>query len=262
MWAELAEAGLEPKEAKLYLAILGMDAPTVARAAEAAGVSRTNAYDIAKRLAHRGLISMVERGQDGGQRDGQGIGHGGGRGRTVLRAADPQYLLDEWDQRRTGLERLVPRLRAMHAKGGSAPRSRYLEGAAGIRAALFETLDWPSPLRGVLSMRDLITVPGAAAMREYIAARRERGLWLHVVRSPAKDYPKGWPTSDADLRRTRYAPPGYLFTMTMIIGTDAVAMLSSTSENFALVIESAEYAEMQGNLFDVLWAASKDRPDA
>lgn len=250
MWAELAEAGLEPKEAKLYLAILGMDAPTVARAAEAAGVSRTNAYDIAKRLAHRGLISMVERGR------------GSGQGRTVLRAADPQYLLDEWDQRRTGLERLVPRLRAMHAKGGSAPRSRYLEGAAGIRAALFETLDWPSPLRGVLSMRDLITVPGAAAMREYIAARRERGLWLHVVRSPAKDYPKGWPTSDADLRRTRYAPPGYLFTMTMIIGTDAVAMLSSTSENFALVIESAEYAEMQGNLFDVLWAASKDSPDS
>jgi sugar-specific transcriptional regulator TrmB len=255
VWAELAEAGLEPNEAKLYLAVLGMDGPTVARAAEAAGVSRTNAYDIAKRLAHRGLISLVERGQHGG--DGQP-----GRGRTVLRAADPRHLLDEWDQRRQSLERLVPRLRAMHAKGGSAPRSRYLEGAAGIRAALFETLDWPSPLRGVLSMRDLITVPGAAAMREYIAARRERGLWLDVVRSPAKDYPNGWPTSEANFRRTRYAPASYLFTMTMIIGTDAVVMLSSTNENFALVIESAEYAEMQGNLFDVLWAASLEHPPA
>jgi sugar-specific transcriptional regulator TrmB len=245
MWAELAEAGLDPKEAKFYLAVLTMDAPTVARAAESAGVSRTNAYDIAKRLANRGLLSMIEGSPDVV-----------GRGRTVLRAADPQHLLDEWGQRRQALERLVPQLRAMHAKGGSAPRSRYLEGAGGIRTALFETLEWASPLSGVLSMRDLMTVPGAVAMREYIAGRRERGLWLNVVRSPEKDLPRGWPSSEADLRRTRYAPRGYVFTMTMIIGSHAVAMLSSTRENFALVIESAEYAEMQRNLFEVLWSAS------
>jgi HTH-type transcriptional regulator, sugar sensing transcriptional regulator len=245
MWAELAEAGLDPKEAKFYLATLTMDGPTVARAAEAAGVSRTNAYDIAKRLAHRGLISMVEGGV-------------AGRGRTVLRAADPQHLLNEWSERRQALERLVPRLRAMHAKGGAAPRSRYLEGAGGIRTALFETLDWPSPLRGILSMRDLMAVPGATAMREYIDGRRERQLWLNVIRSPENDYASGWPTSEVDLRRTRYAPAGYLFTMTSIIGQDAVAMISSTRENFALIIESAEYAEMQGNLFEVLWAASHE----
>lgn len=39
-------------------------------------------------------------------------------------------------------------------------------------------------------------------------------------------------------------------------------MPSSTNENFALMIESAEYAEMQGNLFDVLWAVSLERPPA
>jgi len=245
MWAELADAGLDPKEAKFYLATLSLDGPTVARAAEAAGVSRTNGYDIAKRLAHRGLISLVE---------------GGSGGRTVLRAADPGHLLDEWGQRRQALERLVPRLRAMHAKGGAAPRSRYLEGAAGIRTALFETLDWPSPLRGILSMRDLMAVPGSIAMREYVAGRRERGLWLNVVRSPEKDYASGWPSSAVDLRRTRYAPAGYLFTMTLIIGADAVAVISSTVENFALVIESAEYADTQRNLFEVLWTASDEQP--
>ncbi|MBB5157235.1 helix-turn-helix domain-containing protein [Saccharopolyspora phatthalungensis] len=255
MWNELVDAGLEPKDAKFYLAVLTMDAPTVAQAAEAAEVSRTNAYDIAKRLAHKGMLSLIE--------SGPAVpGGGGGRGRTVLRAADPQYLLDDWNQRRQVLERLVPQLRAMHAKGGAAPRSRYLEGAVGIRTALFETLDWPSPLRGVLSMRDLMTVPGAAAMRDYIAGRRERRLWLHVVRSPGKDYPHGWPSSDEDFRRTRYAPDGYIFTMTMIIGRDAVAMLSSKQENFALIIESSEYAEMQGNLFDVLWSASNTDPIA
>lgn len=245
MWADLVDAGLDPKEAKFYLAVLTLRAPSVAQAAETAGVSRTNAYDITKRLVHRGLLSIVES-ETGG--------------RAVLRAADPQHLLDEWNQRKVALERLVPQLRAIHAKGGATPRSRYLEGAGGIRTALFETLDWPSPLRGILSMRDLMTVPGATAMEEYIEQRCARGIWLNVVRSPEKDYDSGWPSSEKAYRRTRYAPAGYIFTMTMIIGTDAVAMLSSTRENFALVIESAEYAEMQSNLFEVLWSASHTQP--
>ncbi|BBX64376.1 hypothetical protein MSAS_35500 [Mycobacterium saskatchewanense] len=253
MWAELVEAGLEPKEARFYLAALSMDSATVAQVAEASQISRTNAYDIAKRLAQRGLLSLIEGGSHRG-------GRAGGRPTTIVRAADPQHLLDEWSQRRRMLESLIPQLRAMYAKGGTAPRVRYLEGVSGIRTALFETLDWPSPLRGVLSMRDLLTVPGVEAMDEYVAGRRERKLWLHVLRSPEKDLPGGWPSSDEDYRRTRYVPAEYVFTMTMIIGDAAVAMISSKRESFALVVESVEFVEMQRNLFEVLWGVAAKEP--
>src|SRR5690606_2580825 len=101
MWAELVEAGLEPKEARVSLAALTMNSPTVAQAAEAAQVSRTNGYDIAKRLAHRGLLSLAERSREG--EDGAGR-----RARTVVCATDPQRLLDEWAQRRRVLEEIVP----------------------------------------------------------------------------------------------------------------------------------------------------------
>lgn len=253
MWEELVEAGLDPKEAKFYLTALSMDSPTVARVAEAASISRTNAYDITRRLVRRGLVSLTE---VPGAAKGKP-----GRGGVVIQVADPQHLMDEWDDRRRKLEDLVPQLRAIHAKGGTAPRSRYLEGAAGIRSALFETLEWPSPLRGILSMHDLLNVPGPSALREYIEARRAQGTWLYVVRSSVKETKPGWPSSDEMLRRTRYAPPAYVFTMTLIIGQAAVAMISSTRENFALVIESAEYADMQTNLFEVLWSASSDVPE-
>jgi sugar-specific transcriptional regulator TrmB len=256
MWAELAEAGLEPKEARFYLAALNMDSATIAQLAEASRISRTNAYDIAKRLARRGLVSLIEGGSQ----------HGGpkarGRPRTVVRVADPQRLLDEWSQRRRVLDSVVPQLRAFHAKAGTAPRVRYLEGTSGIRTALFETLDWPSPLRGVLSMRDLLSVPGVEAMQEYIAGRRERELWLHVLRSPEKDLPGGWPTSHDDYRRTRYVPDQYVFTMSIIIGDVSAAMISSKRENFALVVESLEYVEMHRNLFEVLWAVAAEDPPA
>ncbi len=248
MWNQLVDIGLEPKEAKFYLAVLAMDRPTVAQVAERIDINRTNAYDIMKRLVHRGLLSLTE------------TAPMGGRGRAELQATDPQQFLDEWHQRKRQLDELVPQLRAMHAKSGAQPRARYLEGTAGIRTALFQTLEWPSPLRGILSMRDLLTVPGTEAMDEYIAGRKSRGLWLHVIRSPKKDFEHGWPTSDTDLRRTRYAPADYVFTMTMVIGEDAVAMISSSAENFALMIESAEYAQMQSNLFEVLWAASASQP--
>jgi hypothetical protein len=64
----------------------------------------------------------------------------------------------------------------------------FRQGVAGIRAAIFETLDWASPIRGILSMRDLMAVPGEAAMAEYIAGRRERGL---VLRSSALEITTG-----------------------------------------------------------------------
>jgi hypothetical protein len=252
VWQELVDAGLDPKEARFYLAVLDLQRCTVAGAADRAGVSRTNAYDIVKRLVHRRLISITEVGP---------TGKPAGRGRAVLTANDPGHLLDELAERKMLLDGLVPKLRAMRGKGGTQPRVRYLEGASGIRSALFETLGWPSPLRGILSMKDLWSVPGREAMDEYIQGRRDRELWLHVVRSPERDFIHGWPSSAADYRQSRYAPPEYIFTMTMIIGEDEVAVMSSRRENFAMMIESAEYAQMQAHLFEVLWAVSSAEPE-
>lgn len=240
MWDQLTQIGLDPKDARFYLAVLERGRPSVAEAAEAAGVSRTNAYDIAKRLAHRGLVSFAENRHSG----------------SVLMANDPQRLIDEWHQRRRLLDAVVPQLQAMHDKAGVRPRVRYFEGREGIRSALFETLNWPSPLRGILSMADLLSVPGSDAMEEYIEARRQRQLWLHVVRSREKESDFGWPTDPERCRVARYAPPGRVFTMTMILSGDSVALMSSRRESFGLIIDSPEFAALQGNLFDILWEVS------
>lgn len=245
MWEQLVELGIEPKEARFYLTLLSMDRPTVAEVAEAAGVSRTNAYDIIKRLGHRGLVTVTETASGGHSR---------------VSAADPRRLIEEAEERRRALDAVVPELRALYAKSGVPPRVRYFEGAAGIRTALFETLQWQSPLKGILSMRDLMTVPGAAAMAEYIQGRRDRRLQLFVVRSPEKDERDGWPTDPTYYRESRHAPREYLFTMTTIIGRHEVVMMSSRQENFALKIESAEYADQQRNLFRLLWRASTPYP--
>ncbi len=44
--------------------------------------------------------------------------------------------------------------------------------------------------------------------------------------------------------------------MTSVIGSREVVTLSSAHETLAMVIESEEYAEMQRNVFAVLWGVS------
>ena len=173
-------------------------------------------------------------------------------------ANDPVHLLDEWAARRQVLDDVVPQLRALFSASRARPKVRYLEGVAGIRAAIFETLDWASPIRGILSMRDLMAVPGEAAMADYIAGRRERELVLRVIRTRDHDWPGGWLTSARDYRVVKHAPEEYEFTMTTFVGPHQVVSVSSAQETFAMVIESAEYAQMQSNFFDVLWGVSND----
>ncbi|MDV3126004.1 transcriptional regulator [Mycobacterium sp. 21AC1] len=249
MWKDLVEAGLDPKDAHFYLAVLRRGRATVAEAAREANVSRTGGYDIARRLQDRGLLARVE--SEPGE-------SGDLRTQSHLVASDPIQLLEEWADRRRVLDDVVPQLRALFSESRARPKVRYLEGPAGIRSALFETLEWASPICGVLSMRDLMTVPGEAAMDEYITGRRERELVLRVIRTRDHDWPGGWLTSAQDFRIVKHAPAAYEFTMTEIIGTHEVVSLSSARETFAMVIESQEYAEMQRNFFEVLWAASSD----
>lgn len=247
MWQQLVEAGFEPRDVHFYLAVLQGSRVTVAEAAHKANVSRTSGYDIARRLQARGLISKVE--SDPGE--GEDL-----RTQSHLIANDPVQLLDEWSARRRMLDDLVPQLRAHFSASRTRPKVRYLEGASGIRNALFETLDWESPIHGILSMRDLMTIPGEAAMADYIAGRRERELLLRVIRTRDHDWPGGWLTSARDYRVVKHAPAEHEFTMTTVIGRQQVVTLSSARETFAMVIESAEYADMQRNFFEVLWGVS------
>ncbi|WP_238559520.1 TrmB family transcriptional regulator [Mycobacterium liflandii] len=248
IWRQLVAAGLDPKDAHFYLAVLRGGRMTVAEAARHANVSRTSGYDIARRLQARGLLTRVESDSPLDQKDLRTHSH--------LMANDPALLLDEWAVRKQVLDDVVPQLRALHSGNRARPKVRYLEGPSGIRTALFETLEWQSPIRGILSMQDLMTVPGEAAMDDYIAGRRERELVLRVIRTRDHDWPGGWLTSARDYRVVRHTPVEYEFTMTAVIGSREVVALSSARETFAMMIESEEYAEMQTNLFEALWGLS------
>ena len=242
---QLQRLGLEGKEARFYLAALELGQAPVRVIAHKAGISRTNAYDVLGRLLRKGTLTQVERGTSKKRR------------KFYVVAEDPARLLGIIEEQRSVAEALLPELRSLHSRSTVKPRVRLYEGLEGIRTVLYDTLNCRSKeLRGILSMRDLLEVPGRAETEEYIRQRVKAGISLRVLRSREKDVGDIWQSGAAELREVRYTPPGLVFTMTTWIYDEKVAIVSSRRENFGMTIESEEFARMQENLFSVLWAAS------
>jgi sugar-specific transcriptional regulator TrmB len=237
----LVQIGLQETEAKFYLAALELGQASVRDIAAKAGISRTNAYDVFSRLLEQGLVTQV----------------GAAANKIILIAAEPPDQLTELlDARRRKLDALLPELRSMHNGASGKPRVRYYQGSEGIKLVLDDTLSArDKTLLGILSMRDLYEVPGRAWMDDLVRRRIDAGVFLRVIRSPAKDIPHMWPQSAADLREVRFASLDFVFTMTSYIYDNKVAIISSRRENFAMTIESEEFAMMQRNLFEVFWAS-------
>jgi sugar-specific transcriptional regulator TrmB len=212
----------------------------VHKVAEKAGITRTTAYDILARLVREGIVSRVEK-----------------DGRTHIAAEDPARLLGVLDERRRTVEEMLPELQSLH-RSSVRPRIRFYEGREGINTVLYDTLRSRSKrLDGILSMTDLFQVPGRPEMEKYVAARIAAGVRLRVVRSREKDVgPEVWPSSEGALRELRYAPEGAIFTMTTWAYDDKVSIIASRREDFGMIIESVEFAEMQKHLFAALWLAS------
>ena len=241
---ELNRLGLDSKETRFYLAALELGQAPVRIIADKAGISRTNAYDVLGRLRRKGVVTYLERGTPKKKK------------RFDVVAEDPVRLLTLVDEQRKAAEAALPDLRSIFNRSTVTPRIRLYEGSEGIKTVLYDTLNCRSKvLCGILSMRDLLEVPGRPETERYIAQRIDAGIFLRVVRSREKETANMWQTSASELRDVRYTPPGLVFTMTTWIYDEKVAIVSSRRENFGMTIESEEFARMQQNLFNVLWAA-------
>jgi HTH-type transcriptional regulator, sugar sensing transcriptional regulator len=239
----LGRIGIGDKRARFYLAALELGEAPVQKVAERAGISRTTAYDVLTRLTRDGLVSRIEKG-----------------GRTHIAAEDPDRLLAVLEDRRRTVEGALPELRSRYSRSAARPRIRFYEGRDGITTVLSDTLECRSKrLKGILSMTsDVFTVLGQFAMEQYVARRVAAGVHLQVVRSREQEAGQDrWLSRAEDLRELRWAPAGAVFVMTMWTYDDKVAFISSRRENFGVIIQSEEFADLMTTLFAVLWQASR-----
>jgi urea transport system substrate-binding protein len=106
----------------------------------------------------------------------------------------------------------------------------------------------------------LLRFIGAKSARNFMEALAEKEVVLEAIRThetmePAAGIEECFITGEELHRTVRFASREFAFPMTVFLFDDKIAIISSAEENFALIIESREYTEMQRKLFAMVWSS-------
>lgn len=239
----LEQLGLRPNEAKIYLAVLALGEGSAAEIARKAAIERTSSYPILEELSKKELIQKSIKG-------------------TWVRfsAREPEALLDLLKKKEGAITQLLPMLRSISNSASSRPKIRFFDSIEGIQNILTASLSAKEKVRRDFAyVVDVLDSLGSRFLNKHIEERVKKGIEARSLRS-ADDkqleesrewYLKG---SNADvLREVRYLPRQFEFHGLVMIYDHNVAIIGSSQEPFAVVIQSADFSSAMKALFDFSW---------
>ncbi|OGE75590.1 MAG: hypothetical protein A3I07_02755 [Candidatus Doudnabacteria bacterium RIFCSPLOWO2_02_FULL_42_9] len=244
---QLKAGGLSEKEAKIYLALLELEVATVFEVAKTSGVNRSSAYVVLEGLKKKGLVGIS---------DDQKV-------RKYI-AASPDTLLHsaksaakKQEDIKSGIESIIPELRALHKATKRRPIVKVFEGENGAKEVywqLFSSTDkilrtYANPINIFKRIPDF---------EIHDKERAKRGIKMFAI-NPAsnetlkflKDIRPHKPYEQALIPENKFR-----FTSDMGIFGDKIALVSPV-DNFGIIIESKEIADMLKNSFDLAWEEAK-----
>lgn len=234
----LRSAGLDAKEAALYLAGLQLGSAPASAYAEAAELNRITAYNVLEELAGRGLFTVAKH----------------VRGKRYAPVA-PEQLAVEARKNASALDRALPELRSLMGGGYRKPHVRFFDGWEGVRAVYEDTLT---------AKGELLNFANSALVRrhwptydeDYVAERVRRGIRLRGI---APDDEAGRRVRGENAKRLREIRlvPGAQFDFGNEINVYdhkvAICSFEGGSGMFGVIIESKEVAETQRQIFEMAW---------
>ena len=252
----LTSIGLSQKEARMYVTLLRHGTQPTSILARRAGFNRGTGYVILHSLLERGLVTKVTK---------KKVQHFSPLSPHQL-VAYLDHQVQELNDRRVRVEGAMGQLLAISNPLAAQPKIQFFEGAEGARAVLENTLESEEKiLRAYLSIADVSAFAGSEFFMDYTMRRIKKGFRLHAIRTQEKDrkarlfdqHAKMYVTSRKQNREVRHVSDTLAFPMTIYIYGHRIGIISSSEENFAVIIESKELADMQKRLFDLLWVSLK-----
>lgn len=182
---------------------------------------------------------------------------------------EPRHLLhflkhqqQDLREKQQKVQGMMGKLLAITNPHTATPKIEFFEGPEGARHVLDDTLKSKDKLlRAFLSIADAIEFTGADFFYDYTNRRIKSGYALHAIRTLEKDKQafaldpraKRYVSNRKECREIRHVSENLAFPVTMYLYDDKLAIVSSKEENFALLIQSRELAEMQVKLFELIW---------
>jgi len=128
---KIEKAGLNDKEALIYLAVLELGGAYPSKISQYTGLNRTTTYHLLDRLAIKGLVNEIEK-----------------RNKIFYQIDKPKKIVDfAKSQKRLALDRIdnaqsvLPDLEGLYGLAGSRPKVTYYEGIEGLLDVYSDHID-------------------------------------------------------------------------------------------------------------------------
>lgn len=235
---DLKNAGLNTKEATTYLSILELGEATMGQVVKKSKLKRTTLYDLVESLKEKGLISTAKRGK-----------------KILYVAENPSKLVEQMEERKQALEKIVPELLSIANGIPNKPKVRYFEGIDGIKEVYRDILRYPDQKMYAWLSESMITEFDTAFITDYyIPKRLEKKIWAEVIASDTS-VGKDFKSKDLEaLRKTRLLDKSQfpLSIEISLYGKNKIGFMS-VEDKLGLIVESKPIADTLKSIFNAQW---------
>lgn len=239
--SHLQEFGLSEKEANLYQILLDIGPAGAQEISKIAKINRSSVYALLGTLLKQGL---VDQSQDNGV--------------LKYRSVSPEKLIERADElaydsarQEKEMNSLLPDLLSVSRKLRNQPRVLFYEGLGGIQTVSNDLLTQPSGILvyAFLPESNAITNSSSSLLDSLVLKQKNvtKIISLHE-KSRKQEIPSKKSTFEI-----RYLPADkYPFSSELRIYADKVVFIS-TSEEFGVIIQSQDVADVMRSLFNLAW---------
>ena len=245
----LKAIGLEEKEIKTYITSLELKEASLAQISKKVSLPRSTVQYLLGKLKKRGLLEIVAK-------DTKHLYIANPPREVLTLLKNKQNKLNEQILK---FEESLPELNQIYSTSLFQPRTRFFQGEE-IRKIYEEILD--SPIDETLfigSMEKTADAVGKKYLQNWMKRRAQLKIKTKAIRTRSGEMPDPIISASRQglLRTMRLAPEGFESPSHIIIYGDNVAIITTSNENFGLVITSREYAITMKNIFKEVWKNSK-----
>jgi HTH-type transcriptional regulator, sugar sensing transcriptional regulator len=227
--------GLNPKEARIYLAALEIGSSPVSKIASKAKLNRVTAYDILEKLVKKGMISHFTKDKI-----------------KYFTAADPEIVVEEFKKRTEDLKKVLPDLKRLHGDT-IHPRVRYYEGLEGIKSIYADTLKSKTEILNYGNSQE-IRKHWPTYDEEYVKKRAAQQIYLRGIAIDDEDGRLVKARDGENHREIRLInKEKFDFSNEINIYDDKLSIISFKDELIGMIIESPEIANTQRAIFKMVW---------
>lgn len=238
---QLTEAGLNEKEAEVYLSALELGRSSILEIAQHSKVKRSTVYEIIPVLENRGLIKRTKIGK-----------------KDYFVGENPKTVLTIIKEKEKRFHEALPQLMSLFNAQEKRPKVYFYQGPEELKQMYEDTLRERKPLLNYTSIINLYQYLPREWVDDYIKRRIALRIKTRLIALDSPESREWAKTAKEELREVRLIPrENYDFSADVHIYGNKVIVTTYKSGLFGLLIEDENIAQMQRIAFELMWEGAE-----